>query len=147
MTKKDLKWPKSWRFITKKVKCDGRTDGRTDRRTDGWTDKASYRVACPQLKRWWREYFISIIGGFPLLLGRRAFFGVTSNAVTRKDAGASRKVSEWGEEEIVGRKGARRRWRRARRMRQRCRERRTKKNKPGYTATKVACGWAGAVIG
>ena len=32
-------------------------------------------------------------------------------------------------------------------MRQRCRERRTKKNKPGYTATKVACGWAGAVIG
>ena len=78
---------------------------------------------------------------------RRVFFGVTSNAVTRKDAGASRKVSEWGEEEIVGRKGARRRWRRARRMRQRCRERRTKKNKPGYTATKVACGWAGAVIG
>ena len=25
--------------------------GRTDQRTDGRTDKASYRVACPQLKR------------------------------------------------------------------------------------------------
>ena len=26
-------------------------DGLTDRRTDGRTDKASYRVACPQLKK------------------------------------------------------------------------------------------------
>ena len=26
------------------------TDGPTDRPTDGWTDKASYRVTCPQLK-------------------------------------------------------------------------------------------------
>ena len=26
------------------------TDQRTDRRMDQWTDKASYRVACPQLK-------------------------------------------------------------------------------------------------
>ena len=42
----------------KKVKCDGRTDertdgrtdGRTDERTDGPMDKASYRVACPQLR-------------------------------------------------------------------------------------------------
>ena len=31
------------------------------------------------------------------LYTRRAFYGVTSNAVTRKDAGASRRVSEYGE--------------------------------------------------
>ena len=31
---------------------DGRTDRWKDgRMTDGWTDKASYRVACPQLRR------------------------------------------------------------------------------------------------
>ena len=30
---------------------DGRTDGRMDGRTDRLTDKASYRAACPQLKR------------------------------------------------------------------------------------------------
>ena len=28
-----------------------RVHGPTDRRTDGWTDKASYRVTCPQLKK------------------------------------------------------------------------------------------------
>ena len=31
------------------------TDGPTDGRTDGWTDKASYRVACPRLKRKGKE--------------------------------------------------------------------------------------------
>ena len=27
------------------------SNGPTNQRTDGWTDKASYRVACPQLKK------------------------------------------------------------------------------------------------
>ena len=67
MTKKHLKWPKSWRYTTKKVKCDGRTVGRTDgcmdermdrrmdRRTDGRMDQRadtlSYRDARTHLKK------------------------------------------------------------------------------------------------
>ena len=46
--------PKSWRYIIRKVKCDGLMDGRTswptDGRTDGRTDKAGGRVACTRLK-------------------------------------------------------------------------------------------------
>ena len=38
------------RFPTFQLDDPGRTNGPTDQRTDGWTDKASYRVACPQLK-------------------------------------------------------------------------------------------------
>ena len=32
-------------------------DGPTDQRTDGRTDKASYRVACPQLKRFLKTFW------------------------------------------------------------------------------------------
>ena len=39
MTKKDLKWPMNWRYITKKVKYDGPTDRRTDGPTDGPTKR------------------------------------------------------------------------------------------------------------
>ena len=38
-------------FPTFRLERDGPTDQPTDGRTDGRTDKASYRVACPRLKR------------------------------------------------------------------------------------------------
>ena len=39
------------RFPTFQLKRNGPMDRPTDRQTDGWTGKASYRVACPQLKK------------------------------------------------------------------------------------------------
>ena len=45
----------------------------TDQRTDGWADKASYRVACPQLKitqkfMQFKWFFIFQILNLPLLI-------------------------------------------------------------------------------
>merc|ERR1712074_160259 len=39
-------------FPTFGLERDGPTDRPTNQRTDGRTDKASYRVACPRLKKW-----------------------------------------------------------------------------------------------
>ena len=59
MTKKDFKWPKSWRYITKKVKCDGWTDRPTDKQTDQRTDgptKRGVESRSTRLKRiFWGE--------------------------------------------------------------------------------------------
>ena len=43
---------------------DQRMDQRMERQTDGPTDKASYRVACPQLKK---ERLVTETGGKKLL--------------------------------------------------------------------------------
>ena len=46
-----------------------RAHQRTNRRTDGRTDKASYRVACPQLKTW-----LSVTRNEPTMWPRANFF-------------------------------------------------------------------------
>ena len=64
-------WPTRWTDGRTDRRMDGRTDGWMDGRTDRWAGKASYRVACLQLKKktFCRDNeFAFVTGGIPLLV-------------------------------------------------------------------------------
>ena len=69
-------------------------DQRTDGPTDRWTDKASYRVACPQLKTWFQRKFTILSQPLCLLCAahNRIPLYVIAHKRTRKHSRARKQV-------------------------------------------------------